>query len=116
MKVVINKCWGGFSISKVAAEFMAKRGNKRAKAILSEDKKEWYGYLTLGSDKDGDYYVIEKQIRSDPDLVAAVEALGESANGELARLVIVTVPDDAKWYIENYYGMESVHQEHEVYG
>ena len=114
MKVVINKCWGGFSISKVAAEFMAKRGNKRAKAILSEDKKKWYGYLRYALD-DVDI-VTEEQIRSDPDLVAAVEALGESANGELAHLVIVTVPDDAKWYIDNRDGMESVHQEHEVYG
>ena len=36
MRVVINSKFGGFCISIAAAEFMAKRGNKIAKAELDE--------------------------------------------------------------------------------
>lgn len=40
MKVVINACYGGFSISKKCAELMAKMGDKTAKAELDEWAKK----------------------------------------------------------------------------
>jgi hypothetical protein len=51
VKVVINKCFGGFSISKAAADYMAKKGSKRAAAEVAEyDKKNrWMkSYLKTG--------------------------------------------------------------------
>ena len=74
MKIVINNCYGGFSISRKAAEFMAARGNERARLELMQSKKRFYGYGYVDG-MDGAYE------RTDPDLVAAVEALGEEANG-----------------------------------
>ena len=47
MKIVINRCFGGFSISVKAAEMMAKLGDKQAAKELSEWKKEqeWLNYF-----------------------------------------------------------------------
>lgn len=109
MKVVINKRYGGFSISKEAAQFMAKRGNKQAKAELKEDKKgKWYGY---GSSKD--FHIGYN--RTDPDLVAAVETLKEKANGSSAKLVVVDIPEDIKWEITDYDGIEKVEELHRIW-
>jgi hypothetical protein len=100
MKVVINRCFGGFGISKEAAQFMAARGNAVAKAELSENKKFWFGY---GHTENYNGYN-----RADPDLVAAVEALGEKANGDGTELHVVEIPDDVEYEILDYDGMESI--------
>lgn len=114
MKVVINRCWGGFSISKEAAEFMAARGNKQAKAEIEEWKSKingrvknpkWYGYGYIEG-FDGGYS------RTDPDLVAAVESLGNEANGNLSKLVVVEIPDGIDWEIDDYDGMETIEEKH----
>lgn len=44
--------------------------------------------------------------RDDPILVRVVEELGETANGKYADLKIVEIPDDVKWQIEEYDGIE----------
>ena len=103
MKVVINGCFGGFSISKRAAEFMAARGNVTAKAELAEDG-EFYGYGYSGGNDGYD--------RTDPDLVAAVEELGVSASGSCAELRVVAIPDGIEWEISDYDGLESVEECH----
>ena len=36
MKIVINRCFGGFSISVKAAEMMAKLGDKQAAKTIKE--------------------------------------------------------------------------------
>ena len=124
MKIVVNHCYGGFSISLEAARFMAARGNEQAivevkeyddkssgKVDLGEIEKKydirWYGY---GYTDNGDGYK-----RNDPDLVAAVETLGEKADGMCASLVIVDVPDDVDWYIDEYDGMEHVAERHRTW-
>lgn len=47
MKIVVNRCWGGFSISRAAAEWMEKRGHKRAAAELRgwREEKRWVDYF-----------------------------------------------------------------------
>ena len=50
--------------------------------------------------------------RNDPALVATVRELGEEANDEYARLKVVEIPDDVNWYIEEYDGMETIHEKH----
>lgn len=99
MKIVINKCYGGFSISKEAAEFMAARGNEVAKKELEESQKlgSWYGY---------------EYSRVDLDLIAAVEELGDKANGEFAKLKVVEIPDDVEYEIQDYDGIETIHEKH----
>lgn len=114
MKIVVNRCFGGFSISKKAAAFMADRGNKRAKLELDKVNlktdgskrrysNRWFGYGYVDG-MDGGYD------RTDPDLVAAVETLGTEAYGDLAQLEVVEIPDDIDWEIIEYDGQESIHE------
>lgn len=112
MKLVINNCFGGFSISRAAADFMAARGNKYAQSEIAKSEKEgkWYGY-GYGSDE---HY--EQYDRADPDLVAAVEQLGEQANGSSAKLKVVEIPDGIEWEIDEYDGREQVAEKHRTWG
>ena len=98
MKVVINKCYGGFGVSK---------------AVYDELGKDWdgYGYLnnkTFGIESDN--YMA---YRSHPDLIAAIEKIGEDeASGRLAKIRIVDIPDGIEWALDNYDGIESIHEAH----
>ena len=96
VKVVINKCFGGFSLSKEA---------------YKELGLEWdrYGYLSSWSNQ------TQEQQRSDPRLVAVVEKLGVAASGECANLRVVEIPDDVQWEIEEYDGYEHVAEKHRTW-
>ena len=50
--------------------------------------------------------------RDDTDLVAVVEELGEGANTIFSELEVVEIPDDINWYIDNYDGIETIHEVH----
>ena len=80
MKIVINKCYGGFSLSEAA---------------YKELGLEWDGYGYGHSDD-----------RANPDLVAVVEKLGKAANGNFAELKVVDIPDGIDYRIEDYDGIE----------
>lgn len=106
--IVINKCYGGFSISREAAQFMAARGNKRAEQELLKSGKRWYGF-GYAEGFDGTYE------RNDPDLIAAIRELGERANGDCSELKIVEIPDGVHWKIEEYDGKEWVSESHSAW-
>ena len=79
MKIVVNKCFGGFSVS--------------------EKVKEALGLCSV-------YDEVE---RDDPKLIHLVETLGDDANGRSARLRIVEIPDEATdWEIDEYDGAEKI--------
>ena len=88
MKVVINRCYGGFGLSKDAYEFLG---------------KEWDGY---------GFASIE---RTDPKLVECVETLGNKANGRFAELKVVEIPDDIMWEISEYDGAETIEEVHRTW-
>jgi hypothetical protein len=115
MKVVINKCFGGFGISKECAERMNELGNKVAKELLEDyenrlkcpdDIEKKWGVRFYGS------LYEEECPRHDKALVQAVEELGNKANGDYAKLKIVEIPDDIEYEIDDYDGMESIHEVH----
>ena len=108
MKIVINSCYGGFSISLAAAQHMAAAGSLLAqKEINSPGRFYGYGYV----DGVGDGYD-----RGDPLLVAAVEALGDAANGGCAKLRVVEIPDGTDYEIDEYDGFERVAEKHRTWG
>ena len=82
MKIVINRCYGGFGLSEKAMKFLG---------------------------VDSDCPEIE---RNDPKLVECVEKLGEEANDMYAKLKVVEIPDDVDWEIDEYDGMECVEEVH----
>jgi len=104
-KVVINRCFGGFGLSESALRnFALKKGyslNKKNKYTLIETHE---GLIT-----DNDIP------RDDPELVAIVEKLGEDSWGEYAELLVVEVPDDVEWYIEEYDGQEWIAERHRTW-
>lgn len=82
-KVVLNKCYGGFGLSKEAYEYMG----------LEWDK---YGFKF-----DND--------RENPKLIECVEALGEKANGSYANLFVDEYDDENfTYWIDEYDGVESL--------
>ena len=89
MKVVINRCYGGFGLSKKAYEYLG---------------LAWDGYGYKYNDN-----------RTDTKLVECVETLGDIASGSLAELKVVEIPNDVEWYIDNYDGIEWVAEAHRTW-
>jgi hypothetical protein len=104
MKIVINRCFGGFGLSSEAHALIAKRKGWQH-ACDDYDHDYWYsspGNAVYDYDLD----------REDSDLIAVVEQLGDAANGYHAELKIVDVPDKVDWFIDEYDGIEEVHERH----
>lgn len=81
-KVVINTCYGGFSLSNWALQ-------------------------KLGREYSFDIP------RDDPELVAVVEEDAKKASGNCASLKVVEIPDgNFGWYLSDYDGCESIHENH----
>lgn len=53
--------------------------------------------------------------RDDPNLVRVVREMGPGANGEHAQLIVVKVPDDVDWTIEEYDGYEHIAEKHRTW-
>ncbi len=117
MKVVINKCFGGFSLSDLAFEkLLEKKGIAFVRA--KGDTSFGSNYYKAGHEQEESTFINQYDYyddRSDLDLIAVVEELGKEADGWAAELAIVDVPDEVKWYIHNYDGIEAVYEQHRVW-
>lgn len=109
MKVVINKCYGGFGLSDLAIEWL--RDHEGMEARETSDKESF-----LGKYFQPDVFRSENTGRADPRVVRCVEALGEKANGRFSRLRIVEIPDGIDWEIDEYDGQESIAEKHRSWG
>ena len=92
IKVVYNGCFGGFSLSRAAMQFLANKGLKEAQEVMAEE--EFYGYLY-------------DTPRHHPLLVQVVEVLGSDANGSCANLCVAEIEGN-RYIIEEYDGSEGV--------
>jgi hypothetical protein len=94
MKVVINKCYGGFGLSTEARD----------------------GYITRKGINPSEYSALDIK-RDDPVLVRVVEELGDYANRSSSKLAVVEIPDELgdNWYISDYDGIEEVHETHRIW-
>lgn len=90
-EVVVNACFGGFSLSRAAVLELRKSG-RALDEVLSGDLP-----------------------RDDTDLVRVVREMGEKANGSCADLKIVQIPADVEWTIDEYDGNEWVAEKHRVW-
>lgn len=143
MKVVINKCYGGFELSVEALEWLYEhkadcvelyqcteffQNVKEIKECIEkyEDFKQnpkpirerpW-NLVALTPDK---LNVIcfkdnDEKNRSDPTLIKCVETLKEKSFGSHAKLEIINIPDDIDFEIDEYDGIESIHEKHRSWG
>lgn len=137
MKVVVNRCYGGFSLSDKAIEMIMNRKglncfrymqtkynfldgvNEYTKCDETEVNNHLFVcYMTkdLGekiSKLPNEFFWNDRIIdRNDVDLVAVVEELGEKADGRFAQLKVVEIPDGVNWEIDDYDGVETIHEVH----
>jgi len=112
MKVAINSNFGGFSLSYEAMEYMASKGSVPAREGLEEASREFPNSSMMAS-----YYEFTpRDCRTDPILISAIETLGpRKAGGRYAELKIVEIPDGISWYIEDYDGRETIHEDHRIW-
>lgn len=80
MKLVINRCYGGFNLSD--------EGEKMLHTLDVENIFDLH--------------------RDDANLIKVVEQLGNKANGEDANLEVVEIPDGSYYLIDEYDGYESI--------
>jgi len=96
MKIVINACHGGFSLSEEAQKLFCQ--------YSMIECKDWQ--------EDWSYYDID---RNNQYLVRVVEELGDDANGRFAELKVVDIPDNVEWQIDEYDGTEWVAEKHKTW-
>ena len=85
LSVVVNRCYGGFSLSPAAAEAVLKR-----KGLNYEMVRHWEGAKPSPVLPGHPHMTVEDMCeRHDADLVAVVREMGKAANGECADLHVV---------------------------
>lgn len=135
MKIVINKCYGGFGLSEKAYEYMIKLGipvkkyikEKRGKdgLVITERKNKgiviFDRFLSKGEEDFNEAHISlfgrywdtwTRENRTNEILVKTVEKLGAKASNSFANLVVIEIPNKVKWEINNYDGFETVHEKH----
>lgn len=132
MKVIINTCFGGYSLSKKAIELYIEKSGlelfchkdnyytipyNEYKLLLDEEQR-------LYREKSLDYkghpsnkycWNSDSIERHNPILVKVIEELKELANGKYATLKIVEIPDDIEYNIEDYDGSEHISEKHRTW-
>lgn len=132
-KVILNKCYGGFDVSDKAYQLYAKKKGLelfRYDSQLNYNSNEYkykkteraglavtyftkdFGEIAKISAKDYEKYVLylRNGHREDPTLIEVVEELGEEASGHFGKLVVVEIPDDLDYVIDEYDGIETLHE------
>lgn len=136
MKVVVNRCYGGFGLSDKACEMVMKRKgldcfrykqtkynfldgvNEYTRCEKYDNNDIFINYLTVDLGEKVDkfpnetYWYCGNLDRDDVDLIAVVEELGEEANGKFSKLEVVEIPDGIDWEIDDYDGMETIEEVH----
>lgn len=133
MKVVINSCFGGFSLSSKGVKRYAELSGFEVFGYKN-DYKDFNNIIRWnGIDEDLCIYWLKQDLgdnpsserlnesewlhandiaRDDEKLIQVISELGEKADGRCAKLKVVEIPDDVEWVISEYDGLESVEERH----
>jgi len=102
MKIVINKCYGGFSVSKKVIEELG----------FDQVKDDFIFGVYLDNKMFGIKSDNWDEFRADQRLIAAIEKIGiEESSGIYAKLEIVDIPEGVEWEIDDYDGIESIREQ-----
>lgn len=141
MKIVINKCYGGFGLSAKAEDLYAEKsqmklyrykqtkysfrdGEDLHEKVINDDGSMFTHTYTKDhgdsfsdlNDKDSGYWYSGGLKRTDPLLIEIVEILGKEANGDCAELKVVEIPDNISYEIDDYDGIETIEETHNTWG
>jgi hypothetical protein len=92
IKIAVNKCYGGFTLSQAAENRLRELGMEGSA----------YGHDIA---------------RDNPLLIQVIEELGDAASGRFSKLAITEIPDDVagNWQIGEYDGTEWVEEKHRTW-
>ena len=113
MKVVINRCYGGFGLSHEAIMKYAHLAKINLVPKPTKYSTIPYEYYIDGIEEN--FWSEYNIARDDPTLVKIVEQMGESAGTMYAELKVVEVPDNVKWHICEYDGIEHIAEDHRTW-
>src|SRR5574344_960495 len=134
MKIVINNCYGGFTVSPFGVQKMMERKGipvyfyKQTKYNFRDGCKEYtkmniendsvsiffttlkdYGNKIEENFYDDDLIYINGNYRTDTDLIAVLEKYGsEKVSGSCSELVIEDIPTGTAYRINEYDGLENI--------
>lgn len=140
MKIIVNRCFGGFGLSDKAYERLIEFGipvkqysspeRDKKTGLYKNEPSERVIYDRDLEDKKNEFqssmrrlagrywetwiddYSDDRKGRTDPLVIQVVEELGKEADGRFARLEVVEIPDGIDWEIDEYDGQETVHEKH----
>jgi hypothetical protein len=115
MKVAINVCEGGFSLSDWAFEKLIDLGwqvtdnpNEESDLLACHCPTREYCLSPKWETK-------KKELRTHPDIITVIEELQHDAETEFSKLKVIEIPDDINWVIEDCDGNEWVSEEHKTW-
>lgn len=137
-KIVINNCYGGFSLShagcmrylELAGKQVWPEGSEYERLIgptywlvppdqrtkeIDWDKSSQEKRIAFNEATQNETFCCRDLKRDDLVLVKVVEELGSAADGRCAKLGVVEIPDGVKWVIEEYDGSEWIAEEHRTW-
>lgn len=138
MKIVVNKCYGGFGLSHEAEKYYLnligkecfwyvvygtyKSKDTKYKKVDPVDERGVSTYTSMHDlgeiingeilFNDDNYWYYGDLKRDDVNLVKTVEDLGSKANSWAADLRVIEIPDGVNWELDEYNGVESIHEVH----
>lgn len=131
MKIILNKCYGGFDVSDEAYELYAEKKGLTLYPYWDDFKNEkmqkglgnitYYFIKDFGDSVENDKMnwttnlYLDSKYRDDPTLIEVVEELGEKASGRYGHLVVVEIPDGMDYVIDDYDGIETLHENVKVW-
>lgn len=135
MKIVVNKCYGGFGLSPFAINEYLKLKEKECffykknykTGMLNRVSVENASIYDIALTKDygeqikedwksfkDDYFSCDSIGRTDLDLIKVIETIGEEkSSGDMAKLKLIEIPDGIGWSIFDYDGIETIHESHQ---
>lgn len=142
MKVVLNRCFGGFGLSPLAIKKYAEYSGQEVyfyeqskyrnrdhfdewRKLTEDDELARASFITC-NDCGTSFRRLPTAIRmfnssdlkrNDEILVRVVEELGTKANGTYASLQVIEIPDETfdDSYIDDYDGVETIHENHKYW-
>jgi hypothetical protein len=115
VKVVINRCFGGFGLSD---EAVLRYAELKGINLVRSEKHRWLSSWYVDGIEDANHlFVLDDFLdtRTDPTLIQVVEELGRRASSNASDLGVVEIPDGVEWHIAKHDGLEHVAENHRTW-
>jgi len=115
-EIVINRCYGGFSVSRKGFLRLRELGQKDAL-----EEADWDEPWSDGSGICKPFYEGSEGTfcydiaRNDSLLIQVIKELHADASGDCAELKIIEIPNGVDWVVEEYDGLEWIAEKHQMW-